>query len=216
MLARKGVSLAVAILIVSACAWAQGRRGGTSGFHAPSAGRQIIRGGGSIHIRRGAPLRWDFGGRGYGFPGFGQPFYRGYGYRPGWNYGYSPYSYFGFGNYANPFSMPYYGSQYGCDPRFSSPPFYCQPLYPQGPPAYGSTGEGPGYENPWNGANRYDPGQPLEAPQPFGGPLGTSTATQRSARDVQLTYDGHALDAGGVLAVTSGKHELVIGARPKK
>jgi hypothetical protein len=215
MRVRKGLSLAVAILLLGAGAWAQGRRGGGFSSRAPGFTRPGIRGGASLHFRQAPPQRWNFGRREYRSGRPYQPF-RGYGYYPSWNYSYDPYSYSGFGSYGYPFSLPYYGSPTGCDPRFSSPPFYCLPLYPHGPPDYGENGEGWGSGNRWNSTNRYDPAEQPAGPQPLGKNQGSSSDAQTSARDVQLTYDGHALPAGGILAVSSGKHQLVISGLPKQ
>ncbi len=206
MQVRKGLFLTVVLLAFGAGAWAQGHRGGGGFYHGPTVMRGGARGGGGYHFGRNFVTRPLWGGAATHSAVYPQRSYRSYGFQPGWNYGYTPYGYSsytypGYAGYAYPYSLPYYGSPTGCDPRFSAPPYYCQPLYPHGPPDYGPAGEGFETRPMWQGAAHSDP-----VPAPDGMP--------RGAPQVQLTFDGHAQAAGSVLAVSSGKHHLVIRPRP--
>lgn len=248
MILRNGLSLGLSILLFSGCAWAQrhgfgshgfsghsgGHASGGGSFGGQSFGRQSFRGGSTFHRRGFTTERFGFAPqRHFRQPQFGFSFHGNRFHQPhhsGLGFGYSPFFYGGYGNFGSPYG---YGGGYGtgsvCDPRFSSPPYYCQPLYPNGPPsedpgAY--QGDERGYSEESSGPQDYDarraPDDPPDAdaswadaatPQDAGN-RGLAPSTARyTPRQVKLTYDGStrpAPNSGAPLVITSGHHRLVI------
>jgi hypothetical protein len=231
---RRGLSVSMTILFLAGCAWAQ-RRGlpappsWNPGLRAPGFGSGMKLQGQTLPLRSFA----------YSTPSYFRDNRSGFFSYPGrfhhrnpysFGFGYSPFYYGGYAGFGYPYSYgPYYGAPYGsyyqapygCDTRFSSLPFNCVPLYPQGPPAYDSERpQADGYPsgNGWDRAQGYEAGQSAGGPQAAGksveGPAPISREDLRN--NVQRTLDGNTLSSGHTLTITSGRHELVVSAAPAK
>lgn len=250
MFLRRGLSLGLSVFLFSAPVWAQGRAFGGHGFsghsggHASggrsfggqSFGRQSFRGGSTFTRRGFTTERFGFAPqRHFRQPQLGFSFHGNRFHHPrqfGIGFGASPYFYGGYSGYGNPyFNNSYFGAPYGCDSRFSSMPFYCQPLYPNGPPSEDSDayqGDELGYPEESYGPQDYDARRAPDGPTNLGaGPAyaptpqeadnrGPAPSTARyTPRPVELTYDGSsrpAPNAGAPLVITSGRHRLVIAS----
>lgn len=220
---RQGLSVSLTVLLVAGCAWAQRRsmpapRSWNPGPSAPGIASGMRLQGQTLHPR-------SFG---FSTPSYfrenrsGYYFYPGrfhHRSRSGFGYGYSPFSYGGYAGYGFPYSYgPYFGAPYGsydqapdgCDTRFSSLPYNCVPLYPQGPPSFepsdGSTWQVPQGESP------VAAGPPALEPSPYVSvQRGPSSFPGYDSRKVILTFDGRrqsSATTGTPLVITSGRHEL--------
>jgi hypothetical protein len=231
---RRGSAVSLTILLVAGCAWAQRR-----GVPAPRSWNPGLSG---PRIASGMKLQGQtLYPRSFGFstPSYFRDNRSGFFFYPnrvhhhnpyGLGFGYSPFYYGGYAGYGFPYSYgPYYGAPYGsygqapdgCDTRFSSLPYNCVPLYPHGPPAYNSEmprGDAYSSGNYWERPQGYEPGPSAGSigltGNVFEGPAPISRADLSDK--VLRTFDGIALSPGHTLTITSGRHELVLSAAPRK
>lgn len=235
MFLRTTLLLSLSVLLTGACAWAQGGRFRASGHWAPGFSGQSHRSGVNFQGRAVGVRHFGYAPRhifrqnrlsfgSYRFNRFPHSYRYGFGYSPylfggyagyGFPYGYN--SYFGipYGRFYGETPYDFYnGAPDGCDTRFSSLPFNCVPLYPQGPPAYDDSALGDVYSPQllWENGPKYD----AISPGAIGvqGNRETFPLPRYEARRVQTTLDGQAQPVAGVIAIGSGKHELVITSRP--
>jgi hypothetical protein len=188
MRARAYLAVGLVIFLVGTCAWAQSRGTGVR----VSSGQSIQ---GRAAAARSSPFRAQ--------PPTRLSFTRRFHFRSG----FSPFMFPGYSS----FGYPYYPMGYNCDTRFSSPPYNCLPLYPQGP---GSSDPYPAESERGTQASVGPP----EATEPA--PLSSDGAASRERtdpRNVLLILDGReqaSSSMGQPLEIGSGYHTLSISAKP--
>jgi len=190
MRARAYLAVGFVTLLVGTCAWAQSR--GTGGRVSNAQG---MRGGAAaLPSSPFRPLPPNL----FFFP---RPF--------PFQFGFSPFMFPG----SSGFGYPYYPMEYNCDTRFSSSPYNCLSLYPQG-----SASSEP-YAAEAERGTQVSPGPPEATdPPPLSKPSeGAASRERTDPRNVLLILDGReqvSSSTGGPLEIGSGHHTLSISGKP--